>query len=95
MGTSKLRVSPDTVIYVLCPSHIVTGGIEAVHQLVDKLRKFGHNAVIVPNPPVNNPLLLQYRNYDVSFARQIIDDECNILVTTEVNPWVLDAFQSI
>jgi hypothetical protein len=85
----------DTIIYVLCPSKIVTGGIEAIHQLVHKLRGLGHGAKIVPIPAVSNPLLLQYRNYDVTFASEVIDSERHILITTEVNPRGLDSYRYI
>ncbi|MFN6352979.1 MAG: hypothetical protein ACK40D_08885 [Cyanobacteriota bacterium] len=90
-----LHIYQDTIIYVLCPAHIVTGGIEAVHQLVDSLRRIGHQAKIVTMPIVANPVLLQYRNYDVEFATSIEDKKHNILITTEVNPRALDAHTSI
>jgi hypothetical protein len=85
----------DSIIYVLCPAQIVTGGIEAVHQLVHKLRQFGHVAKIVSVPPVGNPVRLQYRNYDVAFCGEVIDSERNILIATEVNPHGLDPFHKI
>ena len=90
-----LHIYQDTVIYVLCPAHIVTGGIEAIHQLVDMLRRIGHQAKIVTIPIVANPMLLQYRNYDVEFATCIEDRKQNILITTEVNPRALDSHTSI
>lgn len=90
-----LNIYNDTIIYVLCPAKIVTGGIEAIHQLVHKLNQFGHQARIVPTPPVRNPVLLQYRNYAVSFANEIVDSERNILITTEVNPRALDHYRLI
>jgi len=90
-----VEIFPDSVIYVLCPAHIVTGGIEAGHQLVDQLRSFGHEAWIVTLPTVNNPTLLQYRNYDVVFTAQIEDKSHNILITTEVNPRELDPYHRI
>lgn len=90
-----LTLEKDTLIYVLCPAGIVTGGIEAIHQLVHKLRRFGHDARIVPVPKVSNPVLLQYRNYEVAFADEISDHERNILITTEVNPQALHSYHSI
>jgi hypothetical protein len=90
-----IHTYPNSIIYVLCPAKIVTGGIEAVHQLVDQLRRAGHTAKIVPLPLVSNPFLLQYRNYDVEFASQIEDHERNILITTEVNPRELDHYRFI
>jgi len=90
-----IHIHQDTVIYVLCPAHIVTGGIEAVHQLVDKLRKIGHQARIVTMPIVPNPVLLQYRNYGVEFATGIEDKQQNVLIATEVNPRALDQYASI
>lgn len=90
-----LTIHPDTTIYVFCPSRIVTGGIEAVHQLVDQLRCFGHDARIVPLPAVTNPLLLQYRNYNVAFADAVDDHSRNVLIATEVNPGQLNRYSRI
>lgn len=84
-----LKIGGNGIIYVVCPAHIVTGGAEAVHQLVDKLRKVGHDARIVVTPRVDNPTLIQYRYYDVKFSVNIEDDHNNLLITTEVNPAVL------
>ncbi len=89
------RINRNTIIYVLCPAHIVTGGIEAVHQLVDKLRRLGHKAFIVPSPVVKNPRLLQYKDYDVEFTSSVTDSKFNILITTEVNPRALDQYTHI
>jgi hypothetical protein len=86
---------PDTTIYLLCPARIVTGGPEAVHQLADKLAALGHDARIVPVPSVPNPALMQYKNYRVAFADQVVDHSHNILITTEVNPGALDHYHSI
>jgi hypothetical protein len=90
-----LTIYKDTIIYVLCPAKIVTGGIEAIHQLVHKLRRFGHDARIVPTPSVPNPVLLQYRNYDVAFDTDVVDSERHVLITSEVNPRGLNAYRSI
>lgn len=90
-----LTIHPNSTIYVFCPAHIVTGGIEAVHQLVDKLRTFGHDARIVTLPAVTNPRLLQYRNYDVAFADAVEDHSRNVLIATEVNPRQLDHYSRI
>jgi hypothetical protein len=90
-----LNIYADSTIYVLCPAKIVTGGIEAVHQLVHKLNTFGHHALIVPVPVVSNPALLQYRNYDVAFSSDVVDNERNLLITTEVNPKALGYYRFI
>lgn len=90
-----LTIHKNTIIYVLCPPKIVTGGIEAIHQLVHKLRRFGHDARIVTTPPVSNPVLLQYRNYDVVFASEVVDSERNVLIASEVNPRGLNAYRFI
>lgn len=90
-----MTIYNDSNIYVLCPSGIVTGGIEAIHQLVDKLRRLGHAGFIVPVPAVGNPCLLQYRNYDVAFSSVVVDHPRNLLITTEVNPKALDHYHFI
>jgi hypothetical protein len=90
-----IRLQQGSTIYVVCPSHFVTGGVEAIHQLVDKLRKFGHDARIVAMPRVGNPCLIQYRNYNVRFADAIADESRNLLITTEVNTQILSGFHLI
>lgn len=90
-----INLHPDAIIYVVSPAHIVTGGVEAIHQLVDKLRKFGHDARIFTVPLVSNPCLIQYRAYDVMFADTIVDSNRNLLITTEVNTGLLASFRSI
>ena len=44
MVDSRLKLSEETKIFVLCPSNFATGGPESLHELVDQLRNLGHDA---------------------------------------------------
>jgi hypothetical protein len=41
-----IRVTKDTIIYILCPGYIVTGGTDALHQLRYYLDKSGYRACL-------------------------------------------------
>jgi len=78
------KIYKNTKIFVLCPRGIVTGGPEALHQLVDKLINFGHNARIVYDP--SGPLMKEYSHYKVELSNNIEDKRENILITPEI--WI-------
>lgn len=89
------RIYDDTKIYVFCRSGSVTGGPEAVHQLVGKLIKFGLDAYIVYLPKIDNPVPEEYKHYNVKYTDQIEDSERNILITLEVFPEKLEDYNNI
>ena len=81
----------NTKIFVLCPAQGVSGGPEALHQLVNKLRKFGHEAYIVYLPSMANPSPQEYQIYKTKYvaADAINDSAENILIVPEVWPHLL------
>jgi hypothetical protein len=85
------RIYHHTKIYILCPANAVSGGPEAIHQLIHKLRKFGHEAYIVYLPTVEDPRPAEYRNYEVDHvAADYIEDSAeHILIVPEVWPHML------
>ena len=85
----------DTKIYVLCPSGSVTGGPEAVHQLVGKLIKFGHEAYVVYLPKIENPLPKAYEHYHTKHIDEVEDSGKNVLITLETWPEKLDLYKNI
>ncbi len=59
-----------TTYYVLCPANYVTGGPEALHQLVDALRKLGRRAYISYVPmDGSHEVPPAFRGYDVVVGR--------------------------
>lgn len=79
-----IRIYKDTKIYVLCPSRCVTGGPESIHNLVDRLRRFGHDAKIVYLPDINNPTPDEYKDYYIEYTNRVEDKEHNILIVPEI-----------
>ncbi len=56
-------------IYVYYPRGLRTGGPEALHQLVDSLRRQGENAFLVPVPTTENAeRVSEYAHYDAPEA---------------------------
>jgi hypothetical protein len=81
--------SPNTAqfakIFVLCPGGLVTGGAELLHQLVDRLRRFGKEAYI-SYLPFGKPFPTSeaYRHYDA--PQSAIEDEAgNLVVFPEIS----------
>ena len=80
MQKKCFNISENSKIYVYCPSGIITGGVELLHQLVDIINQNGGNAFIVyyGNQPHSIPN--EYKKYNIKITEQIIDIEDNILV---------------
>ena len=79
-------------IYVVSPGNLVTGGPEALHQLVDALRQQGHRAFIsyygdgpalIPDP---------YRQYTI-VSRRPRDAAGNLIVVPEVLTHLIRSFR--
>ncbi len=78
-----LKFYKDTKIYVYCPSGVVTGGAELLHQLVSYIRKHGREAHIVYFGDAPHKVPSDYSVYDVSIAESVIDNNHNIEVFYE------------
>lgn len=75
----------STIIYVVYPRGQKTGGPEALHQLVDALRKHGQDAYLVPHPAtVRNERVTAFEVYDAPEATRVIDSHDSIVVVPEV-----------
>ena len=72
-------------LFVLCPSTSVTGGPDALHQLVHVARTLGFDASLVYYPPTKE-IPERYRVYDIKLSETIPNDPSSIVVVPEVNP---------
>lgn len=85
MTASSANPAQFSKIFVLCPGGLVTGGAELLHQLVDRLRRFGQAAYISYLPPGKSFALPEaYRHYDAPQSR-IEDESGNLVVFPEVS----------
>jgi hypothetical protein len=76
-------------VTVCCPSSIVTGGPEALHQLVDALRSFGHDAHIAYYPFDGSFECPEpYRRYNAPQAR-LTDDIGDLVIVPETATYLL------
>lgn len=81
-------------IYVVYPRGLRTGGPEALHQLVDMLRKLGQDAYLVPHPATSaTPRAKQFEIYDAPEAAAPVDAEGNVVVVPEVYVADLHAYK--
>lgn len=92
----KLSISPQSSIYVVCPAQFATGGPEALHQLVYKLRRLGHQAFMrylpVDHP---DPVHPQFTPYDNPFSRELEDRPENVLIVPETMPELLESYHQV
>lgn len=81
-------------VYVLCPVNWVTGGTEALHQLVDAINELGGNAYILyfnDNEDIlGDQIPIKFRHYNIKRADKIIDLQENALVVPESKHSMLD-----
>lgn len=90
-----LKVKRDTLVYIVTPGNIASGGPEALHQLHYYLKKcryksyicyYGENKVH-PNYYIYHP--------DVLEISQIIDEEQHIVIVPEINTKILNHFKKL
>ena len=93
IATGESRRPRYRKVFVLAPSHLTTGGPEALHQLVDAIRALGGDAYISYWPfdggaaPVPEP----YRGYNV-VAAPPQDEPGNLIVIPEIRPLIARQF---
>ena len=76
--------SKNSNIIIICPSQMVTGGPEALHQLSDQLIQFGlKNVFIHYTPAKKNAKPVNYNIYKTLEIKYIEDSEINVLVIPE------------
>lgn len=73
-------------IYIICPAYVATGGVELIHQFQYKLNMLGFEAYIyfMNVEEGKNPVLSQYKKYNVKRTNKIEDSEDNIIVFPEI-----------
>ncbi|GAA4196141.1 hypothetical protein GCM10022219_22350 [Microbacterium oryzae] len=76
--------------YVYYPRGLATGGPEALHQLVDSLRRQGQEAFLVPVPGTEStPRAERYAHYDAPEAPAVVDAAGNSVVVPETQALLL------
>src|SRR5690606_19039723 len=86
--TRKERASMTTYVYY--PRGLATGGPEALHQLVDSLRRQGQDAYLVPIPgTATAERAARYDHYDAPEAGAVDDAAGNIVVVPETQALLL------
>lgn len=76
--------------YVYYPRGLATGGPEALHQLVDSLRRQGQEAYLVAIPGTGeNPRAERYTHYDAPEAPGVVDARDNVVVVPETQALLL------
>lgn len=84
-----LKFYSDTKIYVHCPSGMVTGGAELLHQLVSYLRNNSKDAYIVYFGGNKHEIPSDYQSYNIALSEIVEDNEHNIEILYEgIYNWI-------
>ncbi|MBP2436507.1 hypothetical protein [Microbacterium amylolyticum] len=78
------------IVYVYYPRGLATGGPEALHQLVDSLRRQGREAYLVAVPGTERaPRAQRYAHYDAPEAPRVVDSAGTAVVVPETQALLL------
>lgn len=80
---NRLNIERNTKIFVYCPSGIVTGGAELLHQLVDTINKNGGNSYIIYFGVHKHEIPKDYQKYKIQIATKFEDNPNNVAVIYE------------
>ena len=85
-----------SIVYVLCPPHVKTGGTELLHQLVYQINSLGGKAFIVYQAESMEDVHISkaFSSYidDFLIPEQIDDNENNLLVIPEIYCHLINRF---
>jgi len=86
----NLKTTKDSIIYIMAPANIDTGGPHDLHQLGYELKNIGKKVFMYyfPNDQ-KNPVHENYKTYDLAYTTEIEDLEKNILIIPEINQTIL------
>lgn len=93
MDTNYVKVYDNTIVYIMCPANLHTGGAELLHQLGAQLISRGINACMYYYGQTEaDPVHEYYKPYHVPYSSQMEDDPKNLLIFTETS---LSAYYSV
>ncbi|MEX8517044.1 MAG: hypothetical protein AB3X44_00840 [Leptothrix sp. (in: b-proteobacteria)] len=73
-------------VHVLCPAGLVTGGPEALHQLVDAGQQLGYDMAMVYAPAHHpDPTPAPFRVYQPRISRQVADTPDSVVIAAETS----------
>ncbi|UQX87942.1 hypothetical protein M6D93_16790 [Jatrophihabitans telluris] len=76
-------------LIVMCPDGPITGGVEALHQLVDAAARQSIDASICYYPPGRSEIVPAYAHYQVPVATHVPDNSDVVVLVPETSPLVL------
>jgi hypothetical protein len=89
------NIKKNTKIYALCEPSYATGGTEAIHQLVNKLRGLGHDAYVFYHTKVPNPKPESYNKYNTEHVFSVSDNPEDILIIPEGSVGTVSKYRKI
>ena len=82
----SLKISEDTIFYIVAPACSHTGGPKDLHQLAYELHNLGKKVFMYYFPIEHtDPVHENYKIYDVPYTKKIADNEKNVLIFGETS----------
>ncbi len=78
-----IKVEKTTKVFAYCPSNVVTGGAELLHQLISTLNNNNIEAFVIYFDDPNSNIPDEYKKYHIKKAQEINDAPNNIVVFYE------------
>ena len=86
----KLKITQDSVFYILAPANVDTGGPHDLHQLGFELKNLGKQVFMFYYPEgQNDPVHKNYKIYDLPYTNKIEELKKNVLIIPEINQTIL------
>lgn len=84
-----LNITDETIIYIVAPAKVATGGPELLHQLAHLLKnKLKLKVFMYYQPLVENPIHNDYLEYKVPYVDKIDDSKTNIIIVPELYEYI-------
>lgn len=80
-----IKIKENSIIYILCPGGLITGGPDALHQLAYYLTRLGYNAKMSYYGNEDAPVPDIYKKYSPSVVplKEIADERQNVIICPE------------
>ena len=91
-----MEIFNNTIVYILAPANVHTGGPELLHQMASCLRRRTIDArMCYVSPDAHDPVDEMYKKYHIPYVRWVEDAPENIVIIPEANTEGMDQLTKI
>jgi len=92
-----IRITENSIVYVVCPAYNKTGGTELAHQLVYEMYQQGVNVLITYYGDGEEKINPAFKIYVSEYAdlNEVEDNAKNVIIFPEIRQDLVDSFSNI